>query len=76
MGNKPVNLGENALPAGLSQPAQRALAGAGITNLDQLSGYSESEIKKLHGIGPRALDLLRSALAARGKGFALPGEKP
>jgi hypothetical protein len=54
----------------LSQPAQRALAAAGIQNLKQLSKYSEAEIKYLHGIGPNALNLLRSALAAQGLSFA------
>ena len=58
---------ESGLPAGLySQPAQRALAGAGITSLEQLARYSEAEIKDLHGIGPNALVKLREALSARG----------
>ena len=61
---------EDDLPDGLAQPARRALAGAGIQRLEQLSGLRESEIKQLHGIGPNALNLLRSALAARGLSFA------
>ncbi len=63
-------MSENDLPAGLSQPAQRALAGAEIHNLAQLSKYSEDEIRRLHGIGPKALDLLRDALANKGLAFA------
>ena len=51
------------LPTGLSQPALRALAGAGISNLAQLSQLSEAETRNLHGIGPNALEKLRSALA-------------
>jgi len=58
------------LPAKLSAPARRALSGAGILRLEQLSGFSEAEIKRLHGIGPNALDQLRRALAARGLSFA------
>ena len=54
----------------LAAPARRALASAGIHRLDQLSQFSEAEIKQLHGIGPNALDQLRSALAARGLSFA------
>jgi hypothetical protein len=65
-GNQP----KGDLPAGLAQPAQRALAGAGIQNLKQLSRFSEAEVKQLHGIGPNALDQLRSALAAKGLSFA------
>lgn len=61
---------EGDLPAKLSQPALRALAGAGIKNLKQLSRFSESEIKKLHGMGPNGIHQLRVALAARGLSFA------
>jgi hypothetical protein len=62
------------LPTQLSQPAQRALAGAGISQLRQLTRLSEAEVGQLHGIGPNALDQLRRALAANGLSFA--GEKP
>ncbi len=65
---------ENDLPAGLAQPAQRALASAGIQRLEQLTRFSESEIKQLHGIGPNALKKLRQALATQGLSFA--GDKP
>jgi hypothetical protein len=58
------------LPAGLSQPAQRALAGAGIQNLEQLSRFSENEVKNLHGIGPRGIELLKQAMAEKGLAFA------
>ena len=61
---------ESDLPAKLSQPAQRALAGAGIKNLKQLTKFSEAEIKQLHGIGPNAINQLRNALAAKGLSFA------
>ena len=58
------------LPPKLSQPALRALAGAGIQNLKQLSKFSESEIKKLHGMGPNGVNQLRLALATKGLSFA------
>jgi hypothetical protein len=61
---------ESDLPVGLAQPAQRALAGAGIQRLEQLTNYSETEIKGLHGIGPNALSMLHSALAEKGLSFA------
>ena len=60
---------ESDLPAKLSQPAQRALAGAGIKSLKQLTKFSEAEIKKLHGIGPNAINQLQAALAAKGLSF-------
>lgn len=58
------------LPPGLANPAQRALAGAGITSLAKLAKLSEAEVKQLHGIGPNALRQLRSALGAKGLSFA------
>ena len=61
---------ESSLPKGLSNPARRALAGAGIENIEQLAQHTEAEIKELHGIGPSAMDLLRSALASKGLTFA------
>jgi uncharacterized protein YndB with AHSA1/START domain len=61
---------ESDLPSGLSQPARRALLAAGYRRLDQLAGLSEAEVKRLHGIGPNALDQLRQALAAQGQSFA------
>lgn len=61
---------ESDLPPGLSAPARRALAGAGYWQLKQLTGINEAEIKKLHGIGPNALNQLRQALAAKGLSFA------
>jgi len=70
MTTKRQDRSESDLPAKLSQPAQRALAGAGIKNLKQLSKFSEAEIKQLHGIGPNALNQLRTALAAKGLSFA------
>ncbi len=60
---------ESNLPK-LGQPAHRALAAAGIQSLEQLTRFSEAEIKQLHGIGPNALAKLRQALAARGLSFA------
>ena len=61
---------ESDLPIGLSAPARRALVGAGYSRLEQLSRVSEAELKKLHGVGPKAINLLRSALDAKGLSFA------
>jgi len=61
---------ESDLPVGLSAPALRALNGAGYVRLEQLTRVSEAELKKLHGLGPRGIDLLRSALDAKGLSFA------
>ncbi len=59
-------------PAGLAQPALRALAAAGYTSLEQLSTTTEADLSKLHGLGPKGLRLIREALDARGLAFAGP----
>jgi hypothetical protein len=61
---------ENDFPAGLSQPALRALTAAGYTRLDQFTKVKEADILKLHGVGPKAIELIRSALKAKGQSFA------
>ena len=61
---------ESGFPAGLAAPARRALAGAGYTRLDQLAGQREADLRQLHGMGPKALEQLRRALAERGLAFS------
>lgn len=56
-------------PPGLSAPALRALAAAGLTGLDQLARVTETEVAKLHGMGPKGVSTLRAALRKRGKSF-------
>ena len=63
------NQGESDLPK-LAQPALRALNGAGYWRLEQLTEVSEEKLKRLHGMGPKALEQLRQSLAARGLSFA------
>ena len=60
---------KDSLPQGLSQPALRALAAAGYTRLDQLSEVSEPDLRKRHGMGPKAIEIIRSALRQNGKSF-------
>ena len=60
---------ESDLPK-LAGPAQRALAVAGIQRLEQLTRFSEEQLKQLHGIGPNALKQLHQALRAKGLSFA------
>lgn len=53
-----------------SKPAQQALDAAGYTHLEQLTQVSEAELLKLHGMGPKALRILREALHSKGLSFA------
>jgi len=67
---------ESDLPTELSNPARRALVGAGYVRLEQLTRLSEAEVLQLHGMGPKGVDTIRCALEARGLSFANSREKP
>lgn len=54
--------GPDALPHSIGQPATRALLLAGITDLEQVAQHTEKELLELHGVGPRAIRILREAL--------------
>jgi hypothetical protein len=56
-----------AFPKGIGAPAPRALANAGYSDLTQLVGLPVGELKKLHGMGPKALRILQDALEKMGK---------
>jgi hypothetical protein len=56
---------EGDLPK-LSAPAHRALAAAGVSRLKDLTKFSKAEVKSWHGIGPNALDQLRTAMKKQG----------
>jgi hypothetical protein len=53
----------------LAAPARRALLGAGYTRLEHLTEVKESDVMKLHGMGPNAMRVLRTALQERGLSF-------
>jgi len=55
---------------GLSAPARRALADAGYTRIEQFTKLSEAEVGRLHGMGPKGVELIRRALAAKGLSFS------
>jgi dihydrofolate reductase len=57
-------------PEKLAKPVRQALHVAGITRLEQLTRNREAELLKMHGIGPKGIEQLRSALSARGLSFA------
>jgi hypothetical protein len=58
-----------AFPPGVSGPALRALAGAGVRSVADPGQWSEPELAALHGMGPKALTVLRDALVASGGAF-------
>jgi len=47
------------LPATVGRPATRAFEAAGYRTITDLDGASERELLALHGVGPRAIKILR-----------------
>jgi len=50
----------------IAKPAQRALKQAGFEYLEQLANTSEKELLALHGMGPKAVRILKDALRTKG----------
>ena len=61
---------DSDLPEGLAAPARRVLAQAGFIRLQQFTDLTEAEVSQLHGMGPKAIELIRLALAAKGLTFS------
>ncbi|GAA1527509.1 hypothetical protein GCM10009678_06470 [Actinomadura kijaniata] len=53
----------------IGKPARGALIHEGYTRLEQLTALSEKELLKIHGVGPKAVGILREALRERGLSF-------
>ena len=70
MSNKKNEQPESAFPKGVSKPALRALASVGVTRLDQLTRFTEAELLALHGMGPKAIRIIKAELLTKGKSLA------
>lgn len=55
---------------GTGKPPDRALAAAGIQQLDDLARFRTAEIAALHGMGPKAMRQINKAMADKGLAFA------
>lgn len=60
--------GPSDLP-NIGRPAISALAQIGVRNLEQLAAYTEAELLALHGVGPKAIRILRSVMQESGVVF-------
>jgi predicted flap endonuclease-1-like 5' DNA nuclease len=54
------------LPSSVGNVARRELAAHGITRLDQVIDLSAKDLLAIHGVGPKAVRILRERLIARG----------
>ncbi len=59
----------SAFPPGMSGPSLRALSGAGVRSMSDLTRWTKADVAKLHGMGPKALALLEQTLGAKGRSF-------
>ena len=62
--------GETELPTSMGTVSRRELALHGLTRLDQFEGLSEKDLLAIHGVGPKAIRILREHLAAEGRQLA------
>jgi len=53
----------------IGAPAARALESAGYSHIEQLTKITEAELGQLHGMGPKALGILRETLKGKGLSF-------
>ena len=61
------------IPAGIGKPALRALAAAGIKSLEDVARVNQDDLLALHGVGPKAIRVLKAALKTRqSRGRAKP----
>ena len=61
--------GDSEFPRSLGRVATRELRIHGLTRYDQVAAVSESDLFAIHGVGPKAVRILREELAARGLAF-------
>jgi predicted flap endonuclease-1-like 5' DNA nuclease len=54
----------------MGEVARRELAHHGFTRLDQLDGASARELLAIHGVGPKAVRILREHLEQEGRSLA------
>ena len=56
-------------PKGTGNPASSALEHAGYRTIEDLTNLTERELLAIHGVGPKAVGVLRAVLAERGLAF-------
>lgn len=59
----------DAFPRSMGRPANAALVNIGITTLEQVAAMTEKELLATHGVGPKAVRILKEELAQAGLSF-------
>lgn len=66
MNGTPASPDGSELPSSMGNVARRELAARGITRVDQLTDLTAKDLLSIHGVGPKAVRILREGLTARG----------
>jgi len=64
------------LPLLLAATARKALALAGLRNMEDVATWRQRDVAALHGVGPRAMQHLSSAMVVANLAFQLPFDSP
>jgi DNA-directed RNA polymerase alpha subunit len=64
-----------AIPESIGKPAFRALQAEGFLTLHDVSRVSEAALLELHGVGPKAVRILKASLEQQGLSFADDGDE-
>lgn len=59
-----------SLPKNVPAPAMRAFVAAGYDSLEKFTAVSEKELLMLHGVGPKAIRILKEMMAEKGLSFS------
>nr|WP_263314221.1 helix-hairpin-helix domain-containing protein [Mammaliicoccus sp. Marseille-Q6498] len=59
----------------IGKPATRALNSINVTTLEDVSKYDEKYLSELHGVGPKAIRILKESLEEKGLSFSEVDEK-
>lgn len=57
-------------PRAMGRPANAALVSNGITTLAQVARLTRRDLLAMHGVGPKAVEVLEAELDERGLGLA------
>ena len=60
---------QTEFPRSIGRVAARELAAHGYTRYDHLAAVTAKELLQIHGVGPKAVAILREELATRGLDF-------
>jgi DNA-directed RNA polymerase alpha subunit len=58
-----------SLKPSIGNPAKNALSNIGITTLQQLTKLTEKELLQIHGVGPKAVGIIKEAMKKEGISF-------